>query len=375
MKLADATKFFKRSVIIFISLIFLYFFLKFAFATSIVLYKVLFPPKPAIPTMTFGKIPSPTIDSYKVNGDIKYVIDTISGKLPTNLPNQLPVYPITKPTRNILAEQNAKLSAARFGFKNEAYTAIDTITWKWQSLMPQRSLTLNILTYNYDIKPNFAQLNLFLRKGEALNQSSAITNAYTVMSSHPYLEVKRDKVNEQFTAKTSFAKINQEVLEEASSLSDAQFTKVDVFKKLIYNETTYIIYGERYDNSYINFLFTNEYANINNLLLAHVEYYPFDAEKGSTYPLKNIFTAWDKLQKGEGTITKIKGENEDRYQTYTGKEIKTVYLKSVELAYILEEKPEFIQPIYVFIGKYESPNGETGDFVSYIPALDDNVLK
>jgi len=241
--------------------------------------------------------------------------------------------------------------------------------------MPQRSLTLNILTYNYDIKPNFAQLNLFLRKGEALNQSSAITNAYTVMSSHPYLEVKRDKVNEQFTAKTSFAKINQEVLEEASSLSDAQFTKVDVFKKLNYNKTTYIINGDRYDNSYINFLFTNEYANINNLLLAHVEYYPFDAEKGSTYPLKNIFTAWDKLQKGEGTITKIKGDNEDRYKTYLGKEIKTVYLKSVELAYILEEKPEFIQPIYVFIGKYESPNGETGDFVSYIPALDDNVLK
>jgi len=374
MKLADASRLFKQSILIFIALMVLYFILKFSFIAGTVMIKVLFPPKPPAPTIQFGKIPLPNIESLKTTGTINYELDTISGKLPSGIPNQVSVFQIIKPGRDILAEQRAKQTATLFGFNNSAYTQITNAEWKWQSLVPQRSFKLNILTYNFEIEPNLSQLNLYLRRGDATPEEKATDIALLMLSNHPNVDLKKDRSS--FNTDITFARINQEVLEEASSLSEAQLTKVDIFRNVNYVDTKFKIYGEKYDNSYINFYLANGYVSPNKLLKAKVNYWNFDNEKGSTYPLKNIYTAWQQLLDGNATIVKLVEDGEDKYKPYIQKDIKSVKIKSIELAYIVEEDlPKFVQPIFVFTGRFETNTGQLGNYVSYLPALDSNVVK
>ena len=174
----------------------------------------------------------------------------------------------------------------------------------------------------------------------------------------------------------SFARINQEVLEEAPSLSEAQLTRVDIYRTLDYSNAKFKIYGTKYDSSYINYFLAQGYLTSNKLLKASVTYWDFDPEKGSTYPLKNINTAWQELTTGNATIVKLVEEDEDRYKPYTLKNIKTVKIKSIELAYIIDDDiPEYIQPIYIFNGRFETQTGQLGEYISYLPALDKNVVK
>ena len=375
MKLEDESRFFKQSILIFVALMVLYFILKFTFIAGTVLIKVLFPPKPPAPTMLFGQISLPNIESLKTDGTILYQVDTISGRLPSGLPNQMPVFKVIIPKQDILVEQKAKLTADFFGFKNSAsYTQNSNIEWKWQSLVPQRTLNLNILTFNYIIDPNLAQLNLYLRRGDAVPPEQAKNSAMNIFSSHSFVKFKRDESS--FVTNVSFARINQEVLEEAPSLSEAQLTRVDIYRTLDYSNAKFKIYGTKYDSSYINYFLAQGYLTSNKLLKASVTYWDFDPEKGSTYPLKNINTAWQELTTGNATIVKLVEEDEDRYKPYTLKNIKTVKIKSIELAYIIDDDiPEYIQPIYIFNGRFETQTGQLGEYISYLPALDSNVVK
>jgi len=374
MKLADASRLFKQSILIFIGLMVVYFILKFSLIAGTVMLKILFPPKPPTPTMQFGVIPLPNIESLKVDGTITYKLDTISGKLPSSLPNQMPVFKVIVPKQDIFVEQKAKQIATFFGFNNVAYTQTSNIKWRWQSLVPQRTLDLNILTFNYEINPNLAQTNLYLRRGDAVTKEQAISSALGIFANHSFVDYKNDA--DQFVTNVSFARINQEVLEQAPSLSEAQLTRVDIYKTLNYSDTKFKIYGNKYDNSYINYFLAKGYLASNKLLKASVNYWDFDPEKGSTYPLKNINTAWKELTTGNATIVKLLEENEDRYKPYVQKSVKSVKIKSIELAYIMEEGiPKYIQPIYVFKGRFETENGQIGEYVSYLPALDNNVVK
>lgn len=374
MKLADASRLFKKTILIFVALMVLYFIIKFTFAAGTVLFKILFPPKAAVPTVQFGLIPLPNIESLKTEGTIKYEVDTISGRLPSGLPSQMPVFKVIVPKRDILVEQKAKQTAEYFGFKNSAYTQLSNIEWKWQSLVPQRTLNLNILSFNYEIDPNLAQINLYLRRGDAITSEQAKSTALGIFANHSFVDIKKDAEN--FTTEVSFARINQEVLEEAPSLSEAQLTRVDIFKTLTYAETKFNIYGTKYNNSYINYFLAKGYLVPNKLLKANVNYWSFDSEQGSTYPLKNINTAWQELVSGNGTIVKLVEEGEDSYKSYIMKNIKSVKIKSIELAYIMEDGvPKFIQPIYIFKGRFETESGQLGEYVSYLPALDSNVVK
>ncbi len=374
MKLADASRLFKQSILVFVGLMVLYFILRISLITGTFMIKVLFPPKPPVPTMQFGLIPLPNIDSLKTEGNIEYKLDTISGKLPSGLPNQIPVFQVIVPKQDIFVEQKAKQTAEYFGFKNSAYAEISNIQWKWQNLVPQRSLDLNILTFNYIIDPNLSQLNIYLKRGDAVSPEQAKTNALNIFANHSFVNFKRD--GESLITETTFARINQEVLEEAPSLSEAQLTKVDIYRTITFSNTQFKIYGVKYDTSYINYYLAQGYTSANQLLKANVDYWNFDPEKGSTYPLKNINTAWNEIINGNGTIVKLTEENEDLYKPYTQKDVKSVKIKSIELAYIIDKDlPKFIQPIYIFKGQFETQTGQLGQYVSYLPALDNNVVK
>ncbi len=374
MKLADASRLFKQSILVFIGLMVLYFILRISLITGTFMIKVLFPPKPPVPTMQFGLIPLPSIDSLKTDGNIEYKLDTISGRLPSGLPSQMPVFKVIIPKRDIFAEQKAKQIAEYFGFKNSAYAEISNIEWKWQNLVPQRSLNLNILTFNYVIDPNLTQLNLYLKRGDAINPEQAKTTALNILANHTFVDFKRDE--KKLMTEITFARINQEVLEEAPSLSEAQLTKVDVYRTIDYSNSQFKIYGIKYDFSYINYYLAQGYTSPNQILKANVAYWDFDPEKGSTYPLKNINTAWNEINAGNGTIVKLTEEGEDIYKPYIQKNIKTVKIKSVELAYIIDKDlPKFIQPIYIFKGQFETQSGVLGQYISYLPALDNAVVK
>ena len=96
----------------------------------------------------------------------------------------------------------------------------------------------------------------------------------------------------------------------------------------------------------------------------------------ATYPIITVQSAWKAVSAGNGIISNITAKDSDAFKSPVPVALSRILINQVYLAYY--ETPEFqkyMQPIFVFEGKYIGQDRNTGNISIYYPAITAEFVK
>ena len=150
-----------------------------------------------------------------------------------------------------------------------------------------------------------------------------------------------------------FLRVEGQNLVRALALSDAQLTRINLFRKpvVISEEINYPTVTANPKEGNIWFIVSGARDAGKTLIAGEYRYFAMDPTKVETYPVKTADVALEDLKTGRGYIANL-GLNT------SGK----VTVREIFLAYYDPNVPySFYQPVVVFKGD--------GEFVAYVPAV------
>ena len=101
-----------------------------------------------------------------------------------------------------------------------------------------------------------------------------------------------------------------------------------------------------------------------------VNYKTFNSTTKATYPIISVAEAWDAISTNKGIISSAIPTGAALLGAPTTVNIEKVLIDTIELAYYEpNEWVEYLQPIYVFSGKYITRGSEGGSVSIYYPAI------
>ena len=107
-----------------------------------------------------------------------------------------------------------------------------------------------------------------------------------------------------------------------------------------------------------------------NYPVAEVYHWDLTSENDASYPIITVKEAWKNILAGKGIISSVRPRNFNPFEEISTPTIGRILVNKIYLAYY--ETPDFqkfLQPIYVFEGKYTNDRDDGGDIVLYYPAL------
>lgn len=311
------------------------------------LYTRLNPPEPPKPTAAFGELPTLPFpeDPAKKIENATFTLQTTDGALPT-FPELVTVYQMPEPQASLQGLELAKEKARSLGFSAEGVLSLERVPniYRFPKTGRPSHLTINIITgvlsISYDIASDPAVLG---------QQPPAPTTA--VSGAQGFLN-RGGLAAEDLTGTPTTELLRAEggAFVPVSSLSEADVTKVNVFRKN---------YGPKEDipavtpdmpEANVWVLFS---GRTNEVLAAEYHYFPIDTENSGTYSIKTAETAWNELKEGKGYIANPgqRPSNE-------------VIIRKVYLGYYdAGQYMPYYQPVVVFEGD--------GGFYGYVPAVVD----
>jgi len=311
-------------------------------------YKKLNPPPPPPPDVKFGKLPK-LIFPEKPTVPLAYRLETRTGTLPTNLPNQFTVFfmPIKKP--NLLAYDMAKAVANRLNFIQEPKKLTER-NYRWDASSPvPSSFTIDIITGAFVMNRKWQDDPSYLTPTIFYNESQAVDRIYNLLSRVELLP--EDIKTGTYTVQNLKAENGQIV--SAVSLSQSQFVQVNLYRKSV-DETPVV--SPRAERGLISGILALQREDDRQFVQLDYNYFPVDMQTSAVYPLITVGEAWKRMQSNGGYIVAVKPET------------KEVTVREITLAYYDAEQPQqFMQPVYVFRGD--------SDFVGYVPALADEWVE
>jgi hypothetical protein len=310
--------------------------------TGIKIYKRLFPSPPPAPTVKYGRLSNIPFPSNGISAKPTYSLETAEGDLPTNIPTQAKVYFMPKTNANLLSLDTAKSRAAALGFSANVQQISDTI-YKFKNPNFPTYLQINIVTGTFSVSYDLLTDNspIEFRPPVAEVAASNFKSFFTEAGLLP------DDLTGSVTH--DFLKISEGQLISAMSLSEANFVKVNLFRKN-YDEIPAVTGNPNQANVWA--IVSGARNQGQEIIASEYHYRSIDESQYSTYPIKTPIEAFAELQGGQAFIANY-GLNED------GINIK---IRNVYLAYFDPDViTEYYQPIYVF----EGDNG----FTAYLPAV------
>ena len=312
-------------------------------------WKKTHPPPPPPPTVAFGKLPKPVFPEQPNLPAISYKLETISGLLP-DLESQAKVFFMPQPSDNLLAREKTKTWARSLGFIREP-EEIDKYKYRFVSnSTPQTVLDVNFLTRNFAFSYDWKSDLDILAIGSPPQENQAISLARGFLQS-------ADALSEDLAlglAEVSYLKYKDGDLTEAFFFSEANFTKVNLYRQDI-EEIKILPANPKKSNIYV--IVSGATKTNRGIIETSYTYNPISLENFATYPLKDINSGWSQLTASRAFIANL-GDNPD------GK----VIIRNAYLAYYDSGIPQnFLQPVIVFEGD--------NDFFAYVPAISDNWLE
>lgn len=331
----------KWGIISIITLFVLFFLLK----GAIYLKELFFPTPPPKPTVLYGQLPVILFPQSVSDQNFTYSIYTISGDLPS-LPTVAKIYKMTYNPPDLLALQKAQKMVSAIGFNSTPYEVSNKIyTWSANDKI-QRHLTMDILTYNFDISSTLTSDPFVVSGVNVPDKQRAIDFIHGSVGGMGLLYDDLD----QTKSKAVLLKADNDKFVEASSFPDAQFVRVDLFQKDVDGLP---IYYENADKSSMNFLIGGGESSP-QILRANF-FYQTPTQDFSTYPLKTIMEAYSELATGSAYIASYYGTN------------KNIKIRDAFLAYYMGSVPQsYLMPIFVF-------GGDDG-FYAYVSAVTDEWI-
>ena len=100
------------------------------------------------------------------------------------------------------------------------------------------------------------------------------------------------------------------------------------------------------------------------------QHWEIETETNATYPIIPVQEAWDMVTEGKAVITQVTPKQSNPFEPYYPVSVEKVLIDNIYLAYYETPKLQtYLQPIYVFSGKYTTRGTEGGDVTLYFPAI------
>lgn len=306
------------------------------------LYRAVAPKPTPRPTARFG--PLPALPFPKPNQDLPALtinVETPTGKLPV-LQSQAKIYYMPPYSTNLASFDSSVEKAAKLGFSGEPLKISESL-YRFTAKDLPSTLEINIVTGAFSISFNLAANSTPLTQVPPAPEVAAST-AKQLLSAAATLpeDIKEGDSSHEFL------KVEGQNLVRALSLSEANFVRVNLFRKKL-DELPSVTADP--NQGTIWFIVSGASEQGKKVIAAQYRYFPIEEKKFETYPLKSISDALEELKAGGGHIANL-GINKD------GK----VTIRSISLAYYDSEVAmDYYQPVYVFKGDR--------DFTAYVPAV------
>lgn len=299
------------------------------------------------------------------NNNPEFVLNTVDDKLPSNLPDRMKVYKFKPQAYSYLAGKNAISEAAALGFSDtDLISDLKTDTYRWRSQSMLSNLTININSRDIDLATSLTGRSSFFSPG-SITQESASQYARKTMSS-----IYRFN-DELYPTGKQVAKLGYYVggkIFETSDLRQAQLALVDFFRSV----DNYPILGPDPTKGLLRVIVRNpsREPNIMNNPMLEAYYREIDTTTKATYPIISAKEAWAMVSNGKGVITSVVPKSFNPFESYEAQSVESILIDNIFLAYYETPKTQtYLQPIYVFSGKYVTRGNEGGDITIYFPAI------
>lgn len=306
------------------------------------IYRKYFPAPPPEPTKTFGKltkIPFP-VSEKETPKDLVFTLETATGKLP-KFPTQMTIYFMPKAVSTIQSLDYAKQKATSLGFDPEGKENVPTV-YEFSNKSSPSSLTLNIVTGVFSIYFDLNSKPTIL-EGVPPDPTTATSLVKTYLS-----RAKSLPTDLTGPITSEYLKIQDGNFVPANSLSDANVTKVNFFRKN-YNDFPNVTGTKTEANVW--FMFSGAKALSDQVVKAEYKYFAIDENKNGTYPIITAQQAWDKLKSGDAYFAHVDEKSNGN-----------ITVRKVYLAYYDPDRyTEFFQPVIVFEGD--------DNFTAYVSAV------
>lgn len=313
------------------------------FTAFVAYWKATHPEPPAPPTVGFGRLPAISFPEVEYALPESYTLQIAKSAIPP-FQDKIGVYFMPKPSLSLLGLEGAKQRAARLGFLFEP-EALSSSVYRWTKTQPLvSSLELDIASNHFTLTTDFLSRPELLEEPLIPDQSQAVQTVKNFLKAADLLPADVASASGTVT----YLKALGGTLKPAVSQSDADFVAVDINRVPI--QTQYAMVTEDAETGTIHAILSgtgNQSADA--VVSLQFIYYPIDYTQMHTYPLRDVNSAWELLQAGEGFVANPGTEE-------------TAVVRSISLAYYesFEYQP-YLQPVYVFLGD----NG----FVGYVPAI------
>ncbi len=302
-------------------------------------YRHYFPEPPPPPTLTFGRLPRINFPVKDRPAITQLRVETPTGDLPT-LPLQAKVYFMPKLSPTLLSLDNARSKARTLGFDVEE--SVSETVYRFSNQTTDSRIEINIVSGAFSISTNLASDPVIVDL-RAPAPEIAATQIRSFLSAAELLPADLTGSTEH-----EFLKVEDRNLIGAISLSEANFTKINFFRKSFENMPSLTANTKQ---SNVWFIVSGSRERGKQIIAGQYQYFPVDEQRFATYPIKTAEIALNELNGGGGYIASP-GNNPNGMVT----------IRKIYLAYFDPNVPsDFYQPVVAF----EGDNG----FLAFVPAV------
>lgn len=293
------------------------------------------PPAPPPPNTAFGKLPAIKFPQEKTGKPKTIQLETIEGGLPKDLPESGKVYFIPQIGGKFLSLEKAKNLAKKMGFVVEPRKITEEIYF-FENNLTNTTMKINVLTESFEYAYSYISDQTLISPPTLPNDEGAVEIAKSFLA-------KIGKTTDELIGGEqiiSYWKISGSSLQKADASGEADFIRVDMFRKEI--EEKYPIVSPTDGKSLVSILISGRDINSEKVVEVKYTHFPADPEKYGTYPLKTVDQAWAEIQSGNFYLA---SSGEDSALPETVK-VRKVFLAYFDPPYLAK----FLSPIFVFQG-------------------------
>ena len=345
------------------------------FQIGVMFRNIVSPPKIVPPNQKYGVLSSIQFPESEIKNSFTYNINTVSGTLP-GFPDRLNVYPIVRPTPNLLNLDKAKSKVENLRFsapqgKQPAETSLGNGKYEWlETTGINRRLLIDIITFDFSLSSTYLSNLTVLGAANLDNENNAVQTVQEFLNTMQLLPPDIDLTKTQNPKKDVnyntypqlFNIINGDLV-PTTSLSTTKVIRVDLYQKDIEYDIDTVKKGAAKTKMKLPILYPHPPYSTMSFWVAsgqnNAEVYASEfvhreilitTDSPATYPIKTAQAAFDELKNGDAYIP-----------SYLGLD-KEILISNVYLAYYFGGgDQEYLMPIIVFEGQ--------NNFFAYVSAV------
>lgn len=317
-------------------------------------WKLTHPEPPPPPTMDFGQLKAIIFPASTVQ-NLEYELLTPDGTA-GNFPDRMKVFFVPEKKSSFSDTKKATELAQQLDFLFEP-TVINKTTYRWTRTDPlPSSLEVDVITQNFYLKRQWQADPTLVTNKKFNSDKQVVMDAQSEVRRAQLLAT--DLVGNE---KVSYLRAQGSQLIPAISLSEADFVRVDFFRKNIEEKgannkvlSSYAFYPLKADQGLAWVILAGVAEQKRKLMEFDYHYYPIEYETFGTYPIKTAQTAFEELKGGKGYVAAFEGSGKGT-------------VRRVALGYIDSADNRYTMPVYIFTGD----NG----LVAYVSAIKDEAIQ